>query len=358
MNQKESGTGKRPTNKRSDRGQEYTQLVKPVVDYFERQWNLPVIATRKQNGGRFHGSDEFGISMDNEDMRVDVLGFNWDVEGRIATKAVEAKLIPDSPARSVDHALGQAINYQVFFDEVYVAVESGGIGEHRESVLSDLGLGWLSVDKSGNVKEQKKPEPRKRFDRNKYNKQVLRRLLPPLVFLHGEIFGPPIKYGTTRRGGIYVAKELVPKFHIQVNAWFDPNPRKPFIHSGIGFNLEHKPSFRAIFEKKPKSAEVSRMLKELVSNNYEIALVKVPNPHYRGALDVPIDLTDKTDSKEIFRKIKQVLPQDSRYRPHLAVFKEFLPEGKDIKKDEALQLAQVARTEIKPISEYFSGLFI
>jgi len=356
MNKRGSRTGKRPTNKQSDRDQEYVWLVKPVIDCFERQWNLPVIAIRKQNGGDLHGSDEFGISMDNEDMRVDVLGFNWDAKGRVATKAVEAKLIPNSPARSIDHALGQAINYQVLFDEVYVAVESGGIGAHRESVLSDLGLGWLSVDKSGNVKEQKKPEPRKRFDRNQYNKQVLPRLLPPLVFL--KIFRPPIKYGITRHGGIYVAKEPTPKFHIQINAWFDPNSKAPFIRSGIGFNIEHKDTFRAIIKKKPDLPEVSRILKELAFNNYEIALVKVPNPHYRGALDVPIDLTDKTDSKEIFRKIKQVLPQDSGYRPHLAVFKEFLPEGKDIKKDEALQLAGVARTEINPISEYFSGLFI
>jgi len=355
MNHRGFRTGKRPTNKRSDRGQEYIKLVKPVVDYFERQWNLPVIAIRKQNGGRFHGSDEFSISMDNEDMRVDVLGFNWDVEGGIATKAVEAKLIPDSPARSVDHALGQAINYQVLFDEVYVAVESGGIGRHRESVLSDLGLGWLSVDKSGNVKEKNKPEPRKRFDRNQCNEQVLRRLLPPLVFL--EIFGPPIKYGMTRYGGIYVAKELVPKFHIQINAWFDPYSKAPFIRSGIGFNIEHKDTFRAIIKKKPDLPEVSGILKELAFNDYEIALVKVPNPHPKNAPDVPMKLPDKTDAEGIFRTIKRVLPRESRFRPHLAVFKEFLPEGRDIKKDAALQLARVAQTEIKPISEYFSCLF-
>ena len=331
---------------------EYLQLVKPIVEFFEKR-NLPVIAKREKNTGRIlYGSDEFGVSPTRgEIMRVDVLAFQWNAHGRVVSKAVEAKLYQGSPAQSVGYALRQAASYQVLFNEVYVAVEKGKIG-YYESMLSDLGLGLIFVDNSSNVEVQLEPKPSRRFSMKEYRRQVVPRLVPPLAFL--EVFGPPIKFGLTRDGQLYAVKELAdPKLHIQFNAGVADGDKA---RSYIGFNLEHKNAFRAILRKKPDIATISRMLKELVSNGYEVTLVKVPNPHPKNARDVPIKLADKTNAKEIFRKVKPVLEKDSGFRPHLAIYKEFLQIGQDISREEALQLTREAVAEISPLSSYVCEL--
>jgi len=333
---------------------EYLQLVKPVVEFFEKR-NLPVIAKREKNTGRIlYGSDEFGVSpIKGEIMRVDVLAFKWGADKRVVSKAVEAKLCRGSPAQSVGYALRQAVSYQVLFNEVYVAVEKGEIG-YYESILSDLGLGLIFVDNSSNVEVQLEPKPSRRFSMEEYRRQVVPRLVPPLAFLDRAIFGPPIKFGLTRDGQLYAVKELAdPKLHIQFNAGV-ADGEKP--RSYIGFNLEHKNAFRAILRKKPNEATISQMLKELVSNGYEVSLVKVPNPHPKNARDEPIKLTDKTNAKEIFRKVEPILEKDSGFRPHLAIYKEFLQIGQDIGREEALQSTREAVAEISPLSSYVCEL--
>jgi len=331
---------------------EYLQLVKPVVEFFEKR-NLPVIAKREKNTGRIlYGSDEFGVSpTKGEIMRVDAVAFEWGADGRVVSKAVEAKLYQGSPAQSVGYALRQAASYQVLFNEVYVAVEKGEIGYH-ESILSDLGLGLIFVDNSSNVEVQLEPKPSRRFSMEECRKQVVPRLVPPLAFI--DVFGQPVKFGLTRDGQLYAVKELAdPKLHIQFNAGVADGEKA---RSYIGFNLEHKNAFRAILRKKPDEATISRMLKELVSNGYEVSLVKVPTPHPKNARDEPIKLTDKTNANEIFRKVKPVLKKDSGFRPHLAIYKEFLQIGQDIGREEALQSTREAVAEISRLSSYVCEL--
>lgn len=128
---------------------EYVQVVKPVVNYFERilaneGWCVIAQREESEDGQILQGTDEFGIFLDAR-MQVDVLAFKWDTHGRIVTKAVEAKIAKSvntatsasSPARSVDEALGQAASYQILFDQVYIATPNGDM-KHRESTLSDL----------------------------------------------------------------------------------------------------------------------------------------------------------------------------------------------------------------------------
>ena len=281
---------------------EYLRVVQPVISYFEKK-GLPVIAKRDtRNGDILRGKDEFGVSLEESEFsRPDVLAFNWRSDPLITTEAVECKLA-NSSGKSVEGALGQAASYQILFDHVYVAVQSGEIG-YRESILSELGLGWISVDKSGDVDIRRLPEHRRRFDMDQFNKQVLPRLVLPLAFL--EVFGRPIGYGETREGGIWVAKELArdPDMHLQVSSWFDRSEQASY----IGLNIEYKETLRAILRQDPDLEKLSRMLKELDSSGYEICLTKDPNPKPRNAKDIPIKLEDKTDTKEVFNKIANLL---------------------------------------------------
>jgi hypothetical protein len=338
--------------------EENRRLVKPLVTFFDRIKNLPVIAKRDDTGPFLAGSDEFGIEIDGENKRVDVLVFSWDSEGYLCTKAVEAKLA-SSPSRSIEEALGQATDYQALFDEVYVATQEGNIGNHHLSLLSDLGLGWFSVTPNGDVKERLIPDHKRRFDSGEYIRQVAPRLTVALAFLTLFDQEKPIRFGMTGAGGIYVAKEYTPVSpHIQLNAWFEPKTqlwfdpdRKPF--AGIGFNLEHKPGWRAILQSKPDLPKISRTLRDLTSLDYDVRLVKVPNPHPKNAQDIPIELIDKTSAAEIFQKVEQVLKPSSKFRPHLTVSKKFLETTHEVPRSEALEVASKSRIEIERLISCF-----
>jgi len=331
---------------------EYLKVVRPVVRYFEDQ-GLPVIARRDKHDVKsawiLQGKDEFGTSLEGSEFtQLDVLAFSWNSDSPITTKAVECKLA-DSPGKSIELVLGQAARQRFLFDQVYVAVQSGEIG-NRQSMLSDLGLGWISVDESGSVDIRRNPEHKRSFDRDRYNKQVLPRLALPLTFL--DSFGPPIRYGETRRGGIWVAKELTkdPGLHVQMSGWFDQREQSSF----LGLNIEHKETFRRILQQHLDLAKVSLMLKELDSCRYEIRLQKDLTPKARNAQDIPIELKNRTDAKELLDKIDGLL-QERRFRPHFFIVRRFVT-GRDLKRDQVYHQVEEVSADLKSLITYLKEI--
>jgi hypothetical protein len=97
-------------------------------------------------------------------------------------------------------------------------------------------------------------------------KQVFPRTVLPLAFI--EAFSAPVKFGETRDGGIYVAKEIAkePWIHIQMNSSFENETRESF----LGLNIEHKDTFRAILGGRPELAEMSDREEIFISSHTKI----------------------------------------------------------------------------------------
>lgn len=86
----------------------------------------------------------------------------------------------------------------------------------------------------------------------------------------------------------------------------------------------------------------------------QVLLTKDPNPKPRKAEDIPIELKDETDAREVFDKIANLLGE-KRYRPHFFTKKEFLRSG-NILRDQAFRLAKDAYADLKPLITYFNEI--
>ena len=118
-------------------------LYGPVTDHLLRRGYF--VFSRAPKPG-VNGTSEFGVKAPGSKkyQAIDVLGVKWTSDRDIHTVAVECKL--HSTARqSVGASLDQATDYQVTFDEVYIATQKGELKD-REPVLSALGIGHLAVD--------------------------------------------------------------------------------------------------------------------------------------------------------------------------------------------------------------------
>ena len=83
------------------------------------------------------GRGEFGILISSKPRRVDVVAARWSADGEAITLAIESKATP----WAVYDGLGQAVQYQSVFDEVYIATPFPlGADAIARSTLVDLGL--------------------------------------------------------------------------------------------------------------------------------------------------------------------------------------------------------------------------
>ncbi|RLC70418.1 MAG: hypothetical protein DRI26_07180, partial [Chloroflexi bacterium] len=186
-------------------------LYGPVSEHFLEQGFFVFSGAKDaKEKHQITGTSEFGVHLEGRDETVDVLAVKWAENGEIHSVAVECKL-QQTVRTSAGAALQQATDYQLFFDEVYIATQQGQLGD-KESVLRALGIGHIGVELSSGKVEITLPADFRngdRFDLARNVEQVIPRAVLPLVFK--EVFGLPLRYMDASRGGLWVAKDVVSK---------------------------------------------------------------------------------------------------------------------------------------------------
>ena len=214
-------------------------LYGPVSDHFLKQGFFVFSGARKC---QIVGTSDFGVKLNGGDETVDVLATRWTKTGEVHTVAVECKL-HETARESAGASLHQAIDYQIFFDEVYIGTQAGEL-EDKESVLKALGIGHISVDlkaKKADSAFSAQFRNTDRFNVLQNGKQVIPRAALPLAFK--DVFGLPLRYMDASRGGLWVARDVVS--NVQYNA----GGHRDYGHTNFGINIEFIEDLRQIVRK-------------------------------------------------------------------------------------------------------------
>jgi hypothetical protein len=264
------------------------------------------------------GTDEFGVPVPEGGQwrQVDVFGCRWNLEGSPETVAVECKRA-STVRDSVNAALGQATDYQLYFHQVYVATETGPLVD-RTNVLAALALGHIEVETEGQARFNPQIEPtyNPRFDDHRYSRYVKPRAAIALAFQ--EVFdrasSAPLRYGDVRAGGIWLAKAVAG--NLQWNCWFDPTDESV----ACGINLEHKGDIQRILRGLDGPA-LSSALGQLAVG-YQVRVAKHPLPRRRRAPDrviLPRQQARKIHIDDLRAALGSPLA-DPKWGPHLNLY--------------------------------------
>lgn len=213
----------------------------------------------------FDGRGEFGIQValhsDPKPRRVDLVAARWDAEQRLRTVAVECK----GATWAVYDGLGQAVQYQSLFDEVYIATPFAlGADSIARSTLVDLGLGNITVPNDypafvAVVPHYQRPS---RFEPHHKSQYLTRRLALGLGFLEVAI-APKIRFGFwTQSLSVWYAEEVAGHLQWNCGQAFLGQLDKPY-SSYIGINLEH-------------AEDIRRILGNLSADQFQFALKQLP----------------------------------------------------------------------------------
>jgi len=292
-------------------GFEERALTKPVGELLRGYGYKFVVSSEPPLG--IDGRDEFGVpTPEGGQWRlVDVVAARWGQQSLVDAVAVECKRA-GSLRDSVNGALGQATDYQTCFRQVFVATEPGELYDKR-LVLESLGLGHIVVDQVRGQAEFSSWPPtaeNARFSSSAHDQFVAPRLALALAFQEAfEDVGGVLRYGGTRRGGIWLARAVVG--NLQWNCWWDETDKT----AASGINVEHKADMRLITERL-EPALFARALQE-VPPRYRLWAMKVRVPGRTGApapFIYPHSEARKVDAATLLSAVKEVLP-DKAWRP-------------------------------------------
>jgi len=162
---------------------------------------------------------EFGVLPYEGVKQADVTAFKWKNDKEVRAVAFECKC-QKTARESFFAALGQAVEYQLFFPEVFIATQDGEFFSDQESVLKKLGLGYMMINDKGELEGGVEPSIQKNisFDESLFTDQVRNRAILLLVF--SELFSGTYKksyLGGTKQGELWVHNK--PKGKVQFRAW-------------------------------------------------------------------------------------------------------------------------------------------
>ena len=161
---------------------------------------------------------EFGVAYVDV-KRVDLAAFKWKNNKEIQTIAIECKC-EGSARESFFAALGQSVQYQLFFPRVFIVTQDGEFFPDQESILERLGLGYMMINEKGELKGIVEPSMDKNclLDKGFFVSQVRNRAVVLLVF--NEMFPEAYNkrfFGGTRQGELWIHNK--PKGKVQYRAW-------------------------------------------------------------------------------------------------------------------------------------------
>lgn len=162
---------------------------------------------------------EFGVLSYEGVKQVDLAAFKWKNNKEVQAVAFECKCM-GTARESFLAALGQAVEYQSFFPEVFITTQDGEIFSDQESVLKKLGLGYMRINDKGELQKGFEPLPSENdsFDESSFVYQVRNRAIVLLVF--SELFPDAYKkeyFGGAKQGDLWIYNK--PKGKVQFRAW-------------------------------------------------------------------------------------------------------------------------------------------
>lgn len=162
---------------------------------------------------------EFGVFSYEGIKQVDLAAFKWKNAKEVQAIAFECKC-KETARESFLAALGQAVEYQLFFPEVSIATQDGEFFQDQESILKKLGLGYMMINDKGELGGGVVPsiENNSLFDESLFTDQVRNRAILLLVF--SELFPDAYKkshLGGTKQGQLWTHNK--PKGKVQFRAW-------------------------------------------------------------------------------------------------------------------------------------------
>jgi hypothetical protein len=194
---------------------------------------------------------EFGVLSYEGVKQVDLAAFKWKNDREVQAVAFECKC-KGTARESFLAALGQAVEYQLFFPEVFIVTQYGNFFQDQESVLKKLGLGYIMINDKGEGEVGAAPSIEKNslFNEGLFNDQVRNRAILLLVF--SELFPEAYKkghFGGTKQGELWIHNKA--KGKVQFRAW-----TRIGSNSYFGINIEAVRLIRNII----KNMDVDRLL--------------------------------------------------------------------------------------------------
>lgn len=278
-------------------------MYKPVEDMFLRKGYFSISSRKKRPDERVHSP--FGVSVHGITKKIDAVAFKA-MNGDIEAKAVECKYGKTWEVAS--EALGQATAYQRLFPEVYVATQADEEDlKHVESLLRELGLGYISV-KKGKAEEIFPPSHNIRFNMKEFELQVNYKAIALLA-----------GYETLGSDNFQFGSAGEPYY-----VWFsslEPCNTSCEANSGIfrlGLNLESKRAVRRVFSN-VKIEVLHKILSDLPSE-YVLWLARFasyrPKKHEQEEI-MPVSELQLSDVAAYIDKIKKW-----NWEAHMMVQKE------------------------------------
>lgn len=301
------------------------------------------------------GRDEFGVpTPEGGQWRlVDVVAVKWGEQSLVDAVAVECKRV-GGLRDSINAALGQATDYQTCFGQVFVATEAGEPRDKR-FVLESLGLGHIVVDSVHHRAEFSLWPPGvqyARFEPSLHDQFVAARLAVALAFQEAsEDVASVLRYGGTRRGGIWLARAVVG--NLQWNCWWDGTDRTV----ACGINVEHKADTRRIAERL-EPARLAKALQDLPPH-YRLWAIKVPVPSRAGAsapFIYPHSEARKVDAVRLLAATKEVLP-DRAWRPQINIYTRAWSSSERLEPRDYVSRLRDARQQLSEVMKALASCY-
>lgn len=256
-----------------ERAQEWNYITKPTIKTLEQAKWLVI--------------SEFGIATYSGIKRVDIAAVKWDEELDIL--GFECKYEGTS-RQSLFSALGQAIEYQQYFPDVFIVTQNGEFFNDTEKILKTLGLGLITIDTENNLGEvliEPSFSNNQFFNEEFYDNQVRNRGI--LLITFNALFPESYKkghYGGSWQGDYWIHDRAIGK--VQFRGYTGVNPDTFF-----GINIEAVAPIRNIY-------------KNIDVNTLQHAFSKLPD-------DYTIELLERTtyidkNGQKILNRSKGSIP--------------------------------------------------
>lgn len=204
---------------------------------------------------------EFGLITPSGVKRVDLAAFNWD--GEYEALGFECKYESDS-RKSLFSALGQAIEYQQYFKDVYIVTQNGEFYSDEENILTSLGIGLIRVDIDENqeILLVKSSYDNNTFFDTDFSEYVRNQGIILIVF--NTLFPDSYKkghYGGSRQADLWIFNKPIGKVQYRAYAGLDRDVK-------FGINIESVKSIRNIY----KNLDIDVFHKALSNLTYDFKL--------------------------------------------------------------------------------------
>jgi len=325
-------------------------LYGPVSDYFLQQGFFVFSGAKKH---QILGTSEFGVKLDGRNETIDVLAVEWTENGEIHSVAVECKLY-NTAREGVGASLYQATDYQLFFDEVYVATQTGELRD-KESVLKALGLGHLSVDLQSKKVVITFPAQFRntdRFDLAHNVRQVVPRAVLPLVFRY--VFpNLTLRYMDASRGGLWVATDVVSNVQYNAGGHYD------YRRTHFAINIEFIEDLRQIVRKVDK--DKLRSCLHALDDRHMVEL-SIDEMRTDRRLSTPVrSYANRVDLEHLLNEIEKgtQLPTGGRRKskPHFIVSTLLYRWDESLARDDYIARTGEAIGRFTPLMEVFKACF-